>query len=261
MNKKGSKEKTTKKSPVHKKAEKSKPKIEKKISAKQVVKKGVKKVTAKVKKKPVQKVKAKIKKEEKAKKKKVAKKAHRKPGEKVKARKAVEPKKKIKVEAKKVAVPKKVVSRKLTKVTPTVIKGNYPPLPVEILPEEYGEDSVALMTVDPRKLFIYWEASKYSLKIYIGTINLRVYDITGVDFDGTNAHSYFDMLVSKRIGSQYIDVTPEREFIVDLGVIDPSGIFVLIARSNKVLTPREGIAGEEGFPQRLYETGLPEYFR
>ena len=279
MGKKGSKQETAKKSPMQKKTVKGKPKIKKKISAKKAVKKEVKKVKAKVKKKttkrvkvkaevkkkPVQQVKAKIKKEEKVKKKKVAikevKKVLRKPEKKVKAKKVTEPKKEIKVEAKKVVVPRKEVSRKLKKVIPAVIKGKYPPLPVEILPEEYGEDSVALMTVDPRKLFIYWEVSQDSIDKYIGDINVRVYDVTGIDFDGTNAHGYFDMLVGERIGSQYIDVAPEREYIVDVGIIDPSGVFVSIARSNKVLTPREGIAEKEAFPHELYETGLPEYFR
>lgn len=231
------KKKTAKKPPVKKKTvEKDKPKIEKKKTIKKPVKKATKKVKAEVKKKKVPKkvkVKAKakrikVKKEEKAKKKKVA----------VKEKKfSLKPEKKVKA---------KKVTKKL-----------YPPLPVDILPEEYGEDSIALMTVDPRKLFIYWELREDTVARHKGILNIRIYDVTGVDFDGTNAHSYFDMSVNERIGNRYINVTPEREYVSDMGVIDLSGVFMPVARSNRVLTPREGIAEEGVLPHRLFETGLP----
>jgi hypothetical protein len=223
-------------------------KAEKKKPARKAVKKEIKKVKPKVTKK--------VKKEEKAKKVvvKKEKKVPLKPEKKVRAKKVIEkPEKKVK----EVALPKKAVPRKPKKVLLPVVEEKYPPLPVEILPEEYGEDGITLMTVDPRGLFTYWEVREETIARYKGTLTLRVYDVTGVDFDGTNAKSSFDIPATQKIGSWYIGVSPEREFIVDIGMIDPSGNFIVVARSNKVSTPREGIAEEGVLPEKLYETGLP----
>jgi hypothetical protein len=229
----------TKKAPAKKKAKEVKAKTAK---IKTIKKKEIKKVRARVKKKVTAKVK--VKKEEKAKKK-VTKK--------IEVKKVIkEPEKEVK--AQKVTFPKKAVPRK---VVAPVKEEKYPPLPVGFLPEEYGEDAIALMTVDPRKLFIYWEVREDALTKLTGDLNIRLYDVTGIDFDGTNASSYLDLAVSNRIGSWYIDVNPEREFVADVGVIDHSGVFTTIARSNKASTPREGKAGEGVLHPRLCEVGLP----
>jgi len=236
-------------------------------TAKKIVKKVVKKVKAEKKKpvkkalkKEIKKVKAKVKKkvEKVVKPKKVVakkeKKAPLKPEKKVRAKKiAIKPE----VKVKKVAPPRKVVPRKPKEVLPPVAEEKYPPLPVEILPEEYGENSITLMTVDPKGLFTYWEVREDTVAQYEGNLAIRVYDVTGVDFDGTNAHSFSDIPVTQRIGSWYIDVSPEREYIVDIGMIDPLGKFVMVARSNKVSTPMEGVAEEGVLPQKLLDTGLP----
>jgi hypothetical protein len=233
----------TKKAPAKKKAKKLKAKTAK---IKTFKKKEIKKVRTRVKKKVRAKIK--VKKEEKAKKK-VTKK--------IEVKKVIkEPEKEVK--AKKVTIPKKAVPRKV--VAPVKVE-KYPPLPIGILPEEYGEDAIALMTVDPRKLFIYWEVREDTLTKLTGDLNIRLYDVTGIDFDGTNASSYHDLAVSNRIGSWYLDVNPEREFVADVGVIDPSGVFTTIARSNKASTPREGKAEEGVLHPRLYEVGLPIVYK
>jgi hypothetical protein len=61
--------------------------------------------------------------------------------------------------------------------------------------------------------------------------------------------------MNKRIGRMYIDVVPEREFIADIGIIY-EGIFITIARSNKVSTPCVSVSEEGILPSMLYETGL-----
>lgn len=244
--------------------EKKPEKVVKKVVAK--IKKKLKKVAKKV---EVKKKEVKVKLEKKPKKvakkvvAKIKKKILLKPEKKVeikkitkKPKKRVEVKKKVKAKIKE--KPKKVVKKVEAKVElkKPVIEEKYPPTPWETLPAEYGEDSIALMTVDPNKLFTYWEVREDTLAMHEGNLNIRVYDITGVEFDGTNANSYFDTTVSERIGSRYIDVSPEKEFITDIGIINIEGIFITIARSNTVLTPRITISEEAVLPQKLYETGL-----
>ena len=75
-----------------------------------------------------------------------------------------------------------------------------PPVP-ENIPWGYDQDRVTAMVVDPDRLYVYWEVTDSAIdrvRPQLGTagtdawLNLRVYDITGRLFDGTNAHSYFD---------------------------------------------------------------------
>src|SRR3989304_6300775 len=236
---------------------------EKKSEGKRGVKKATQKVAKKTKitaeKTPVKKkkiIKRTAPKETKKVKAKVKKKVTGKPVKKETKRIKAKIKVKKEVKVKKVALPKKAVLKKPEKMLAPVRKKIYPPLPKGIIPEEYGEDAVALMTVDPRKLFIYWEVSEDTLAGHKGNITIRLYDVTDVDFDGMNANSYLDLTVDKRIGDLYLDVHPGRDYVADIGVKDHLGIFISIARSNKATTPYEGMAEKGIFPHQLHETGV-----
>lgn len=124
------------------------------------------------------------------------------------------------------------------------------------LPVEYGEDRITLMTVDPWKLFAYWEVRENTLAKIKGTLVLRVYDVTGIYFDGKNANLVFDVPVYGRIGDSYIGVAPGKAFIVDIGAVSKAGDFVAVARSNQASTPALKVSKEEGaLPQEIYEVG------
>lgn len=167
---------------------------------------------------------------------------------------------------KKLAMPKKTVpgipARTIKRIEkderelPAAPKKTYPPATYggKSLPSEYGENRITLMTVDPWKLFAYWEVTENSLLKANGRLVLRVYDITGIHFDGSNANITFDIPVYDRIGDGYIGVGPGREFIVDIGIITKERVFFTIAKSNKVKTPGLKISKEEGvLPQEMYE--------
>jgi len=234
-----------------KEVKKSKTK-ERKITAKKI------KITAKEKPKKVM---AKVKVKEKPKK--IAKKVVAKKEKKIppKAIKKVEAKKVFKKPGKKVELrekakerEKKVETKKPIRMPEEKIEA-YPTIPFGALPEEYYENKITLMIVDPVKLFAFWEVREDTMSMYTGDLNVRVYDVTGIDLDRMNANSYFDLPVNNRIDSRNIDVGPEKEFVADIGIVSPYDIFITIARSNRVSTPRATIS-EEGLPQKLYVTGL-----
>ena len=67
------------------------------------------------------------------------------------------------------------------------------------IPWSYGRDRVTAMVVDPERLYVYWEATDDAIgRARAGLdaagrdawLNLRIYNITGRIFDGTNAHDY-----------------------------------------------------------------------
>lgn len=130
-----------------------------------------------------------------------------------------------------------------------------PPTPVEILPSEYGENSITLMTVNPYRLFAFWEVRKETLQVFKGVLNLRVYDVTGIDLDAEDSHSTHDSIVSERVGKMYLDVAPAKEYIADIGIFY-NGIFMGIARSRRVSTPGAGAPGEEEFLPEGLDIGI-----
>ena len=114
--------------------------------------------------------------------------------------------------------------------------GQYPPMPPERLPSQYDENGITIIVVNPCKIFTFWEVREDTLKMLRGDLAIRLYDVSGADLERMDANNFLDILVNDRIGSLYIDVIPDRDYISDIGLIY-SGIFTAIARSNKVRTP------------------------
>lgn len=117
------------------------------------------------------------------------------------------------------------------------------------LPSEYGQERVVVLARDPDTVFAYWEVPQERLDKKraefggSGRLCIRVYDVTGVSFDGTNATAYFDQEVHERIGSWYFELQrPGRKFCADIGLRAPDGRFATIARSNAATMPRDAVS-------------------
>jgi uncharacterized protein len=122
-------------------------------------------------------------------------------------------------------------------------------MPVE-LPSQYGRDTMILQVRDPRWLHSYWEVGvsvfdrlKRELGDYFYKARrvLRVYDVTQINFNGSNANSFFDIEINDYASNWYIDTNgPGKSWCVDLGLLLSDGRFIMILRSNIVQTPLEG---------------------
>ncbi len=117
------------------------------------------------------------------------------------------------------------------------------------LPRGYDEEGITLLSRDPFVAYAYWEATPARIereKAWFGwdsRLCVRIYDITGVQFNGRNAIGYFDQEVVDRIGSWYFDFgRPDHSFCADLGLLSPGGRFLTIARSNYITMPRNGVS-------------------
>lgn len=118
------------------------------------------------------------------------------------------------------------------------------------LPSRYGKDKIVLQVRDPWWLHTYWEVVPQSMErlkerlgeafFSVKTV-LRVYDVSSVIFDGTNAHRFLDIEINGDADSWYIDTGgPGRSWCADLGLRLPNGQFITIVRSNTVTTPLDG---------------------
>jgi len=172
------------------------------------------------------------------------------------------PTKETSIPKKKIGVPRKTIKKIAVKIKQAEVGQTYQEISYGIgLPQEYGEDRISLMVVEPWKLFTYWEAREDTLAKLKGQLVIRVYDVTGKYFDGKNANIVFDIPAYGRIGDTYIGVAPNKEFIVDLGMLLKKGEFKKIARSNKAATPATEISMAGGvLPQEIYEAERVGYF-
>jgi hypothetical protein len=122
------------------------------------------------------------------------------------------------------------------------------PRPPEHIPWGYGQDRVTTLPIDPWRLFAYWEVRDEAIEAARSALgrgardawlNLRVYDVTGRIFDGTNAHSYFDVTVDRDTRQWFLDIgKPTSTHCVEIGMKSSEGYFVKIARSGRVDSPR-----------------------
>ncbi len=121
------------------------------------------------------------------------------------------------------------------------------PMPQNI-PWGYDQNRVTAMVVDPERLYVYWEVTDQGFataRKALGRggdnawLNLRVYDITGRLFDGTNAHSYFDHRIERHDRQWFFVINkPTSSACVEVGLKSDEGYFVKIARSGRVDFPR-----------------------
>jgi hypothetical protein len=118
-----------------------------------------------------------------------------------------------------------------------------------VIPTAYGDHRIALMVKDPWWVHAYWEidpSRERQLRSAVppGEIGgmqsvLRVYDVTGRRFPEEPANGSFDIALSGLANNWYIQVdAPGHDFIVDIGLLTQRHRFLLLARSNRVATPR-----------------------
>lgn len=116
------------------------------------------------------------------------------------------------------------------------------------IPWGYGRDKVTAMAVDPERLYAYWEVTDEAIakaRAELGRsgddswLNLRVHDVTGLLFDGGNAHHTLDVGVARSDRQWFLEIgRPTSEVIVELGLLARDGRFAPIARSKRVEFPR-----------------------
>ena len=121
-----------------------------------------------------------------------------------------------------------------------------PPTPAPELPSTYNDNRLMLLARDPYWLYAYWDFSVEQISAALTRLGaqdarptLRVFDVTYVNFDGTNAWSEVDIDLTPFATNWYIPVPqPDAAYCVEVGYRTPDGRFAALGRSNVVATPR-----------------------
>jgi hypothetical protein len=125
------------------------------------------------------------------------------------------------------------------------------------LPEEYGENELILMTVDPNVVFVDWEIRKEEVPEAKDGFTLRVFDVTRSESGRFRPDSFVDIKIDGRVGSGFFELKmPGREVAVEIGLFD-TGKFLPILHSSSVSMPQLLVFDELGIGQKLFESGIP----
>ncbi len=116
--------------------------------------------------------------------------------------------------------------------------------------DRYQDDRFMLLIRDPYWCFAYWDVSAqlqsdmiHALQQDQAKLLLRTYDVTDINFDGSNAHRYMDLEINEEASNWYINVwEAHRAYCSDLGLLYPDGTFKTLLRSNVVTTPRDSVS-------------------
>ncbi len=121
------------------------------------------------------------------------------------------------------------------------------------VPTQYGETYFRAIVRDPVTVFVYWEFSQTMLdelkeKMGEAAFNassrkLKLVDVTGVDFDGSNGTVTRDVEIDPFTNNWYLKV-PEasRSYVVACYQTGPDGSEYLVALSNTVTTARAEVS-------------------
>jgi uncharacterized protein len=126
---------------------------------------------------------------------------------------------------------------------------NKDPMQTEEPPHTYDINRVVILPIDPKFAFIYWEVRQDTIDSVVsafgpGKLTLRVYDVTNIEFNGYNAHEWWDMDVHHRFGTWYLRHNKsDRNLMVDIGIRGNDGNFHAIYRSKAIYFPRDFMVG------------------
>ena len=113
----------------------------------------------------------------------------------------------------------------------------------ERFPREFSQEGFSLLAVYPHQGFLQWHVSqKTAVKVKkdkgAGSDNecrlvIRVYDVTGVEFDGFNANRQYDIHIQSLCGCYYLNVDRfESTLMAEVGYVFTDGSFKPCVRSN-----------------------------
>ena len=113
-------------------------------------------------------------------------------------------------------------------------------------PPRLGTELV-LLEIDPQRAHAYWNIDMADYQQALQSVGepaqlvLRMYDVTGIGFNGENAVAAFDLQVEGLQNHWYVNLWQHgRSYVADIGLAGEGGRFAALARSNEVQTPGAG---------------------
>lgn len=120
------------------------------------------------------------------------------------------------------------------------------------LPDFYQEDELVALPIDPFRFYVYWdfaEETLYDVRSWLAEENpflLRIYDVSDLVFNGSNAHNSWETTCHPLVREWYLNAPVNgRELLIELGVMQATG-FRRILRSNPISIPPAAVSTVTG---------------
>ena len=121
------------------------------------------------------------------------------------------------------------------------------------LPPLSNRTECVLIARDPHWIYAHWDHTQEAIDRARHQINsasgegqliLRIYDVSMIHFNGTNANHYWDLDVGFSTKNWHLHVWRDNaSYLAELGIRSANHQFSPLARSNTVHTPRETMSG------------------
>lgn len=139
------------------------------------------------------------------------------------------------------------------------------------LPDRYGDHRLVLLARDPHWAYAYWDLSPARVRNLLKSAGqsadkarwiLRVYSATLHPVEDKT--HYFDVDTLVQGGNYYLNLSrPGGRFIVEIGVMDATGLFRATAQSNPVIMPTdhpsETLAQESTFSENTISRNVSSF--
>jgi hypothetical protein len=114
------------------------------------------------------------------------------------------------------------------------------------IPDKYQTDTVALLPVNPKKEYAYWEISDKTVDAYCSSlgINNPIFILKVFQYDGDETQELASVRV-ERYGNWYFDLyCPEMNLWAQIGILDDKGNYHTIVSSKKIKMPSDAVSKE-----------------
>ncbi|MFM8271524.1 MAG: DUF4912 domain-containing protein [Gemmata sp.] len=143
-------------------------------------------------------------------------------------------------------------------VTKTLVLPREPAKDIARITGPLVKDRIVLTVTNPYWLTAYWELSPHSVQRAEAALRqdwhgarliIRLFDVTSGDTTSTSETPVKDIVLHGTGQNWYIDVPqPPRAYRADIGYVSRRGDFYVLARSNVVTPPKEGVGeAADGF--------------
>lgn len=116
------------------------------------------------------------------------------------------------------------------------------------LPDSYNRNTLAMIVRDPYWSYAYWELTADHVEANKNQLNdvasakmiLRIYQFTDSNNEISPATNHWDITLVGNPNNWYIHLgTQDNSFQAEIGWLDNTGLFIALARSNAIHTPRD----------------------
>ena len=173
------------------------------------------------------------------------------------------PGKKKQTPATKKTTQKKARSKGKTKRAPAKKTATRKPKVETALPDRYGDHRLIVLPRDPNWAYAYWDLNPAKVRDLLKSVGqtadkarwiLRVYAAALHPVE--DKQHYFDVDTDVRGGNYYLNLSrPGARFIVEIGVMENSGLFRSTAQSNPFILPLDH-PSETVAPERVFSEDM-----